>query len=70
MPHNALKPLAVALVALLVVGFSPLVDAESGWKETLGSIVWFGIFALAAVLLVLGALAFAKDRRGGLASRR
>lgn len=63
MTHNALKPLAGVLIALLVVGFSPLVDAESGWKETLGGIVWWSILVLGAALLVLGGIAFATRRR-------
>ena len=63
MTHQALKPLAGVLIALLIVGFSPLVDAESGWKYTLGGIVWWAIFVLGAALLVLGGIAFAKRRR-------
>jgi len=67
---RALKPLAGVLVALLIVGFSPLVDAESGWKESLGGIVWWAIFVLGAALLVLGAISFAARRRAGAAPRR
>jgi hypothetical protein len=63
MPDKALKPLALVFVALLVVGFSPLVDAESGWKDTLGGIVWASIIVLGVVLLALGAYAFTHTRR-------
>ncbi len=63
MTHKALKPLAGVLIALLIVGFSPLADAESGWKETLGGIVWWSIFVVGAALLVLGGIAFATRQR-------
>jgi hypothetical protein len=65
MTDKALKPIAGVLIALLIVGFSPLVDAETGWKETLGGIVWWSIFVLGAALLVLGGIAFAARRRAG-----
>jgi hypothetical protein len=63
MNDKLLKPLAGLFIALLVVGFSPLVDADSGWKYTLGGIVWWSIFVLGAVLLVLGTIAFARSRK-------
>ena len=63
MPHKALKPLAAILIALLVIGFSPLVDGDSGWKYTLGEIVWWSITVLFVALLVLGAYAFAQSRK-------
>ena len=62
MSDKALKPLAGIVVVLLVVGFSPLVDADSGWKDTLGGIVWAAIFVLGAALLVLGALTYRAHR--------
>jgi predicted membrane channel-forming protein YqfA (hemolysin III family) len=61
--HTTLKPLAGLFIALLVVGFSPLVDAESGWRETLGGIVWWSIFVLGGVLLVLGTVAYVTRAR-------
>jgi hypothetical protein len=68
MAHTALKPLTGLMIALLIVGFSPLVDADAGWKHTLGTVVWWAIIATGVVLLVVGAIAFATRRRGGTVS--
>jgi hypothetical protein len=63
MNDKPLKLLAVTFVALLVVGFSPLVDGDSGWKDTLGAIVWWSITVLGVALLVLGTIAFVRSRK-------
>jgi hypothetical protein len=63
MADKILKPLAAVVIVLLIIGFSPLVDADSGWKSTLGEIVWWAIIVTGAALLALGAFAFATRRR-------
>jgi hypothetical protein len=65
MADKALKPLAGVVIALLIIGFSPLVDAESGWKSTLGEIVWWSIIVTGVALLTLGAVAYAGRRSRG-----
>ena len=60
---RALRPLAVVLVVLLIVGFSPLVNSDTGWKNTLGSIVWWAIIAVAATFVVLVVVDLVHRRR-------
>jgi len=55
--RSLLIALGVLFVGLLIVGFSPLVEGESGWKNTLGDIIWTGIFLTALALVVVGVLA-------------
>jgi hypothetical protein len=61
---RALRPLAGLLVALLIVAFSPLVNSDTGWKNTLGGIVWWAIIAVVAALVVAGVHQFVLRRRG------
>ena len=62
MNDKLLKSLAGTFIALLLIGFSPLVDSDTGWKNTLGGIVWWSIIALGTALLVLGAIAYRARR--------
>ena len=63
--NTAFKVLSVALLALLVVAFTPLADGDPGtWQNTVGDIVWSGIFLAFAGLLVTAALALSRRRAG------
>lgn len=57
------KSTATLFAALVIVAASPLVDADSGWKNTLGDFVWTGIFVAFAVLLLLAIAAVVRQLR-------
>ncbi len=66
MPNrNLLAGLAGLFVVLLIVGLSPLVEGDSGWKNTLGDVIWSGIFLTLAALVVLGVATVVRSRRRG-----
>jgi hypothetical protein len=68
---TALKATAVLFAGLVIVGFSPLVDSDSGWKNTLGDVIWTGIFVSAAALVALAiATGVTRARRGRAPSAR
>ena len=59
----ALGVLGTLLVALLIVDLSSLVDAGTGWENTLGDIVRIAIFVTIAALVFLGVVALLQARR-------
>lgn len=64
--NTALKAFSLLLLALLVVAFTPIAEGESGtWQDTVGDIVWSGIFLAVAALLITAALALSRRRRDG-----
>ena len=62
---TAAKGLGALLVILALVAVSPLVDAESGWKNTLGDIVWTGMFLTIAALAAVGVTAVVRHKTAG-----
>lgn len=62
---TAVKGLAALLVVLALIAVSPLIDAESGWKNTLGDIVWTGMFLTVAALVVVGVAAIVRRKSAG-----
>ncbi|MDQ3770391.1 MAG: hypothetical protein M3370_13085 [Actinomycetota bacterium] len=66
--NTALKALSALLLLLLVLAFTPLAEGESGtWQDTVGDVVWSGIFLVAAALLITGVAALIRRRGGGRA---
>ena len=41
-------------VICLAVAFSPLTDGDTGWKNTVGDVVWTGMFVSLPVAIVAG----------------
>lgn len=62
-----LRVLAVAMVALMAIAFSPLTDGDTGWRNTVGDVVWTGMFIVFGGLVALGiavAVAQLRSRNG------
>lgn len=51
---RAAQGLALLLVVLMAVAFSPLTDGDTGWRNTVGDVVWTGMFLVFAALVFLG----------------
>ena len=58
------KILAVAMVLLMGVAFSPLTDGETGWRNSVGDVVWTGMFVVFALLVGLGIATAVSALRG------
>lgn len=60
--RRALRGSTIAMAVLLLVAFSPLTDDDSGWRNTVGDVVWTGMF-LAFAGIIAAAVWVALDHR-------
>ena len=62
--RSALIVVGVLFIVFLILAFTPLVDGGEGtWQNTVGDVVWAGIFITFAALIVLGIMWLLRGRR-------
>ena len=54
-PHQLLKMFAITMAILVVIALSPLTDSDTGWQNTVGDVVWTGMFVTFAGIVAAAA---------------
>ncbi|HVR33515.1 MAG TPA: hypothetical protein VMS74_12525 [Acidimicrobiia bacterium] len=62
--RSVLIGVGALFVVLVILAFTPLVDGGEGtWQNTVGDVVWTGIFVTFAAFIVLGIMWLVRRRR-------